>query len=195
MRSSTTPQEEYARYLEWLKWPISDEYITWPTAKHNHPLTYFAANTAWSVTLNRNVFDTASTASVIVSLTRQRDGRTWTFSTSGNDGYFNVAEANVAYDQCIIFRPNGVDSYNDGEIWSVYVTGLPRQDGTIGTISYTVQFTSSTTGYEDSGVVSVPSQNSNDGGGSGGCNSGFGAIIAVLALGIPRAGKFMRDGR
>ncbi len=132
-------ESEYARYLEWLKWPISDEYITWPTAKHDHPLTYFAAETAWSVTLNRNVFATATTAGVVVTLTRNRDGRTWTFSASGYDGYFNVTANNVAYDQCIIFRPNGVDSYNDGEIWSVYISGLPRQDGTTGTISYSVK--------------------------------------------------------
>ena len=245
--SQVLSPEEYARYLEWLKWPIADEYITWPTAKHNHPLTYFAADTAWSVTLNRNVFATASTASVIVSLTRQRDGRTWVFSTSGNGGYFNVAAADVAYDQCIIFRPYGVDRYNDGEIWSVNISGLPRLDGTTGNISYSVEFTDALTGYEedeyddydnnaqddytpepedennnqsdntdtntqdttqeqdtqeqDSNIENQhtdqnQSNNSNDsGGGSGGCNSGFYVLAALLALGIPRAGKFMRDGR
>ena len=235
--SQVLPPDEYARYLEWLKWPIADEYITWPTAKHTHPLTYFDAGTAWSVTLNRNVFDTASTASVIVRLTRQRDGSTWTFSASGSDGYFNVAANDVAYDQCIIFRPNGVNSYNDGETWSVYISGLPRLDGTTGSISYTVEFTDGLTGYEededynndntsdndtqddytpddtsdnqsdntDTNNQDMPqnqeadqnqSNNStNSGGSSGGCNSGFYVIVAVLALGIPRAVKFMRDGR
>ena len=196
--SKLLDEAEYARYLEWLKWPISDEYITWPTAKHNHPLTYFSAETAWSVTLNRNVFATASTAGVIVTLTRQRDGRTWTFSASGYDGYFNVAENNVAYDQCIIFRPNGVDSYNDGEIWSVYISGLPRQDGTTGTISYSVQFSAAKTNYEEdqyqnSGSGQNISENNNSG--SGGCNSGFGIIAAVLILGIRRAGKSVRKGK
>ena len=187
-------QEEYARYLEWLKWPISDEYITWPTAKHSHPLTYFEANTAWSVTLNRNVFNTASSASVIVRLTRNRDGRTWTFSATGNDGYFNVTAADVAYDQCIIFRPNGVESYNNGEIWNVNISGLPRLDGSIGTITYSVAFTNEMTGYEEdndhtSSTNNTPiadNNNNHSDGGSGGCNSGLGVIAVVSALGILR---------
>ncbi|MBR0258345.1 MAG: CAP domain-containing protein [Synergistaceae bacterium] len=146
---NTLTQEEYARYLEWRKWPISDEYITWPTNKHPHPLTYFEGNTAWSVTLNSNVYDECNASAVRVRLTRLADNATWNFGASENGGYFTVADSGVAYDECVIFRPNGVSAYNDGEMWRVEVSGLRRKDGGMGNISYTVQFTSSLTGHEE----------------------------------------------
>ncbi|MBQ7216085.1 MAG: CAP domain-containing protein [Synergistaceae bacterium] len=194
--SETLTQEEYERYLEWLKWPISDEYITWPTAKHLHPLTYFEAGTAWSVTLDRNVFAEVTAADVTVRLTRQSDGRSWTFSGSGSDGYFSVADDTVAYDQCIIFRPDGVSEYRDGEIWRVYVSGLKRLDGTTDSISYSVEFSDEQTGYEESGYSLTPDygySESSKGSSSGGCNSGFGGITAILVLGILR--RKVRAGR
>ena len=157
--SQNMTQEEYSRYLEWLRWPVADEFITWPTSKHPHPLSYFDAETAWSVTLNRDIFGTASTENVTVRLTRQRDGRTWTFSNSGSNGYFNVTDAGVAYDQCIIFRPEGVSSYNNNERWTVDISGLLRRNGVQGNISYTVLFTESATGYEDQNVYEAPGVN------------------------------------
>lgn len=142
-------EEEYARYLDWLKWPISDDYIAWPTPKSPHPLTYFDSQTAWSVTLNGEIYADCNISSVNVKLTRQKDGRTWNFGASGDDGFFNIAPNNVAYDECIIFRPDGVESYSDGEIWQAEITGLTLSDGTEGTISYTVRFTGALTGYEE----------------------------------------------
>ena len=173
-------------------WPISDEYITWPANKILHPLTYFDTDTAWSVTLNSDVFATARLSDVNITLTRQRDGETWYFNSSESDGVFYVTDDDYAYDQCIIFRPDGVGNYRNGEVWRVSISGLPRLDGSIDTISYRVQFTNASTGYEED---YNPSLNRNGGGGgSGGCNAGFGAILAVLMLGIPRAGKSVRDG-
>ena len=201
--------EEYERYLEWLKWPISEEFITWPTNKNPHPLEYFAEGTAWSVTLNSEVFDTCSASSVNVMLTRQSDGNTWTFNASGNDGYFNVTDNSAAYDQCIIFRPEGIGSYNNGETWRVDVSGLTRKDGSAGSLSYNVQFAgednadnnntdnNADNNNTDNNADNHNADNNNSGGSSGGCNSGFGmffAVFAVIALGIPRA-WFMRVGR
>lgn len=210
--SQTLSQTEYARYLEWLKWPISDEFITWPTHKHPHPLEYFAANTAWSVTLNRNVFDTCSAANITVRLIRQSDGRSWVFGTSRSGGYFNVAPNNVAYDECIIFRPEGVSSYNSGEIWRVEVSGLSRIDGRAGTLSYTVQFTGNS-GNDGGSYQPEPNNYNNntdntnnttrqeihhyyheDKNDSWRCNSGWGMTsILALALGILR--RKSRAGR
>ena len=222
--SQTMTQEEYSRYLEWLKWPISDEFITWPTAKHFHPLSYFDAETAWSVTLNRDVFGTASRTGVTVRLTRMRDGVTWTFSSSSSNGYFNVTDDGVAYDQCIVFRPDGVGSYTNGELWTVEIFGLPRKNGGVGSISYQVQFTNTLTGYEEQAVYTDPGVNRDtpekryyqdnnnyyyydEGSGEWvrkrkdgkkdfwDCNSGFGAVpamLAVLIFGIPRRKSSMR---
>ena len=168
----------------YTSWPISDEYITWPSRKHLHPLTYFDAGTAWSVTLNSEVFDSASGYSVSVRLVRRSDGMVWNFGASGSDGYFNVNTEGYAYDECIIFRPNNVSSYRDGETWDVYISGLNRKDGTAGSISYSVIFVDEETGYENENENENDLQNEqqnewqgvggNDGGRSGGCSSGAG---------------------
>ena len=159
-------------------WPISDEYITWPVNKHSHPLTYFDAGTAWSVTLNDEIFETASTASTSVRLTRTSDGRTWNFGGSSSDGYFTINSQGYAIDQCIIFRPDNVSGYSNGETWNVYISGLKRKDGTYGSISYSVTFTGESTGYEEE----MPSTTRNDDSSSGGCNSSAGLLGALLAL-------------
>ena len=132
---------EYAQYLDWLKWPIPDEFITWPTCKHPHPLSWFEAKTAWSVTLNRNVFDKSEPASVSVRMTRLDDGKVWNFGKAGDDGYFEVCPDNVAYDECLIFAPDSIERYMPGETWRVEVFGLTRKDGRPGKFSYIVSFT------------------------------------------------------
>ena len=176
----TLSYEEYQQYLEWLKWPISDEFITWPTSKHEHPLTYFDANTAWSVTLNSEVFDTCRENVVEVKLTRQSDGKIWHFSQSNSYGYFNINKESVAYDECIIFRPQNITSYNNNETWQVEVTGLTRKDGGTGTINYTVKFSNSSTGYEheDENFITYH----DDGESSGGCNFGFSGLALILLI-------------
>ena len=131
---------EYAEYLDWLKWPVPDEFITWPSSKHPHPLSWFEAKTAWSVTLDSNVFDTCRPDSVSVRMTRIDDGRVWNFGRAGNDGYFEAAPNNVAYDECLIFCPDNVDRYTAGQTWRVDVWGLSRKDGRPGSFSYTVIF-------------------------------------------------------
>lgn len=195
----TLNQEEYARYLEWLKWPINDEFITWPANKHPHPLTYFDTETAWSVTLNRNVFNECTASNVSVRLIRENDGKVWRFGGSNSDGYFTIAPNNVAYDECIIFRPNGVTSYNNGEAWRVEVSGLSRVNGGSGSISYTVQFT----GQADTTTPNTTTNTTpNDGTTTtrqeihhyyhedkkdDDCNPGWGAFtLLALAFGIPR---------
>ena len=134
-------QKEYQEYLRWKKWPINDEYITWPSRKMSHPLTYFNAKTAWSVTLNSDVFDEINSRNLSVKLTRQSDGRTWNFSMSRSDGYFTITDNTVAYDQCIIFRPNNLGSYNNGEVWKVEINGLTRGSRGKTSINYSVRFT------------------------------------------------------
>lgn len=190
--SDTLTYEEYQQYLEWLKWPISDEFITWPANKHEHPLTYFDTNTAWSVTLNSEIFDTCKENLVAVKLTRLNDGQMWYFSQASSYGYFNINKENVAYDECIIFRPQNIESYNDNETWQVEVTGLTRKDGRTGTITYTVKFTSSSTGYEEYDSYSSPRYEyyHYEEEESGGCNFGFGGLALILInLGIPRGKK------
>ena len=184
-------QEQYADYQNWLKWPISDEFITWPTHKNSHPLTYFDSETAWSVTLNSEIFEKSNSNSVRVKLTRLSDNKSWNFSSSNSDGVFYDNQESYAYDECIIFRPNNILSYNNGEKWRVDVSGLTRKDGTSGNISYNVNFSSESTGYEDDSysnqqVIYNTEGNKGDSGGGGGCNAGLEIeIFALIILGIP----------
>ena len=134
-------QAEYAEYLDWLKWPIPDEFIAWPSSKHPHPLSWFEAKTAWSVTLNRNVFEHCKPDAVSVRMTRMSDGKTWNFGQAGDDGYFVVCPDNVAYDECLIFCPDDIKTYYAGESWRVDVWGLTRRNGSKGSFTYTVNFT------------------------------------------------------
>lgn len=139
-KSGTLSQREYQEYLRWKRWPINDEFITWPSSKNHHPLRYFDSETAWSVTLNDDVFDRCNDASVSVKLTRARDGRVWNFSATRSDGYFRISHESYAYDECIIFRPVNAE-YRNGELWLVEVSGLSRKKGGTGRISYRVNFT------------------------------------------------------
>lgn len=191
-KSETLTPEEYQEYLEWLQWPISDEFITWPANKHEHPLTYFDSQTAWSVTLNRNVFDDCDISSVKVILTHLSDGETWEFSNDYSDGYFNITDNSVAYDECIIFRPEDISDYSGNDSWRVDISGLTRKDGGLGNISYTVRFTDSSTGYEDPSHTLDSGGQNVDSSSGGGCNAGFG-IFALLILGIPHV-KIIRVG-
>ena len=132
---------EYAEYLDWLKWPIPDEFISWPSSKYPHPLSWFEAKTAWSVTLNRNVFEPCDPDNVSVRMIRLNDGKIWNFGKAGDDGYFVVAPDSVAYDECLIFCPDDIKAYGNGEYWRVEVSGLSRTDGSEGSFTYTVNFT------------------------------------------------------
>ena len=178
-------------------WPIADEFITWPANKHPHPLTYFDAETAWSVILNNSIFSNATTSAASVTLTRVSDGRTWNFTGSGSDGYYTVNTQGYGSGQCIIFRPSGVSAYNSGETWQVRISGLTRKNGGNGTISFSVTFTSETTGYEEE-RPSTGTYSRNDGSTGGGCSSGGAALLFVcvlpMALGIQRR-KYFCAGR
>lgn len=142
--SDIRTRSEYEEYLHWLKWPVSYEFITWPVNRNFHPLRYFNSQTAWSVTLNSEIFDKCDIDSVKVKLTRFRDGRTWIFSKSQSDGYFNISDSGIAYDECIIFRPMDITGYVHNETWRAEITGLTRRNKTgTGNITYNVTFINS----------------------------------------------------
>ncbi len=127
-KSGSLTRNEYEQYLRWLKWPVNYEFISWPVNRTPHPLKYFDPQTAWSVTLNSEIFDECERDSVNVRLMRISDGKIWNFGTTRSDGYFTIADAKVAYDQCIIFRPMDIYSYGHYESWRVDITGLKRKN-------------------------------------------------------------------
>ncbi len=108
--------------------------VAWPAA--NMPVDYFGKNIPWSL----SVGSTVNKAGVTVKLTRVGDGKTWTFSGSesystSSAKYFNVNNDGYGQSGCIIFRPDGISGYEDGDTFNVEITGVGS-----GTIAYTVRF-------------------------------------------------------
>ena len=100
--------------------------ISWPA--QNMPVEYFEKNMPWSIFTGSS--ETAS--DVKVTLTRQSDGRVWNFSQDSADGYFNCT--NYIQNGTIVFRPGDITGYNDGDVFTVSVTGVKTP------FSYTVSF-------------------------------------------------------
>ena len=106
----------------------SPEYgVIWPT--QNMPTEYFNKDFPWSISMGYIVGD-----SVEVELTRLTDNKTWKFSKSSSDGYFNVDNGGYGKQGCIIFRPDGIERYVAGEKFRVNITGLSAP------LSYDVSF-------------------------------------------------------
>ena len=106
----------------------SPEYgVIWPA--QNMPTEYFNKDFPWSISMGYAVSD-----SVEVELIRLSDNKTWKFSKSSADGYFNVDNGGYGEQGCIIFRPDGIERYVAGEKFKVNITGLSAP------LSYEVSF-------------------------------------------------------
>jgi uncharacterized protein YkwD len=102
--------------------------VAWPA--QNMPVEFFGESYPWSVSLGTEVDDTQ----VSVKLTRRSDQRSWTFSAAKKDGYFNVDNRGYGQPGCIIFRPNYIGSYKDGDVFDVSISGIEMP------LNYSVSF-------------------------------------------------------
>lgn len=119
------------------------DFISWP-ASGNFPSDLFAHNTAWSVTLDPTKYQTPRQSDLTVTLTRQSDGKSWTFQGDGyapsyNEDYFNVDLDYYGVPNCIIFRPEGVETY--AGTYTVRIEGLKTTGGrSVDDFTYSVDF-------------------------------------------------------
>lgn len=127
--------------------------IKWPAAGY-FPVEVFGSYTPWSITLNPDLYDwTSGRAGHTVTLVRQRDGMSWTFTDADTDKsgeYFNFEEGGYGVANCFIFRPNpaSVGSYLNGDVFTVTLSGgiTSASTGQPVTISYTTRFMSHAAG-------------------------------------------------
>ena len=146
-----TTSTGYREYVtEWITDTSGEgcayDFIAWPSSGFfpNNIPTAFHRNTAWSVTLSTARYRTPSADSVKVTLQRASDGKTWVFSnantyTPANSGlYFNVSTQNYAVSNCIIFRPDGIGTYEG--VYTVTIEGLQTVAGTPTSLTYQVDF-------------------------------------------------------
>ena len=102
--------------------------VCWPAA--NMPVSFFNPNAPWSVSLDRWV----NAESISVKLVRDKDGKTWNFSSANSDGDFYVSNLDYGQTGCIIFRPNDINEYKAGDSFYVSILGAGEE------IDYTVDF-------------------------------------------------------
>lgn len=102
--------------------------VAWPA--QTMPTDYFGVNYPWSISMGYEV----NQDSVQVKLVRLSDNRTWNFSSLSADGYFNVNNDGYGQTGCIIFRPDNIDAYANGDKFQVTITGLNTP------VSYQVSF-------------------------------------------------------
>ncbi|MDO4556738.1 MAG: YDG domain-containing protein, partial [Lachnospiraceae bacterium] len=114
--------------------------VAWPARQM--PIKYFKTNYPWSVSTTTNV----NPDTVNVKLTRSSDQKVWNFSGASTSAEtksdFYVSETIYGTGECIIFIPDSIDSFVNGDSYSVEITDI---DGTNGkSISYTVDFFATT---------------------------------------------------
>lgn len=120
------------------------DFIAWPPSGY-FPSGLFGVNQAWSVSLNESRYAAPAQSALIVTVQHDSDGQTWIFSgaeayTPADSGpYFRVDTDNYGVRYCLIFRPDGIGSY-DGT-YTVSVSGLRDTGGNdIDEFSYRVTF-------------------------------------------------------
>ena len=79
------------------------------------PVDYFDREYPWSVSTG----ETLEASDIHVTLTREADGKEWTFSEEKSDGLFSVDNDDCGQDGCVSFRPelSGISEYADGDVF------------------------------------------------------------------------------
>lgn len=137
----------------------SDSYIAWPS-DGAFPIQYLAADEyidtvidcPWSINLG-SPYAEPSKDTVVLKLTRVRDGKTWTFDKNtpnlGEDGYYDGSKLHLAVDnggygmiKAIIFRPDpeSLGVIEHGDVFKVELSGIKYTDGSAATLSYDISF-------------------------------------------------------
>lgn len=125
--------------------PVSFRYIAYPAGGY-FPTEVMKPTTAWSVSPNPELYEVPAASKVKITVTRERDSKTWKLSSADNKvteagRYMNVETEGYGSGPAIIFRMDGIGSLQAGERYHVQVDGLGSlHDGSPASITYTVQF-------------------------------------------------------
>ena len=125
----------------WKNPMTSYQMITWP-AQTAFPTDFFGPRDPWSVSLNPDIYDAAKVNQITVQLTRITDGKKWRFShSSQTDGYFTINTENYGQTPfTIIFQPNNVREYLQGDYYQVEIYNVYQKNGQKTTIQYETRF-------------------------------------------------------
>jgi uncharacterized protein YkwD len=143
---------------------VAYDTVKWPAAGA-FPTEVFAASDPWSVTLNPATYSyTTGTAGHVVTLYRERDGMSWTFTsanTNKNGQYFNFDTNGYGVADCFVFRPDPstIGRYTPGDVYDVSISGgiTLKSTGAPATIKYSTRFISQVAGSTDTTLPELPS--------------------------------------
>lgn len=121
--------------------------VAWPA--QNTPVELLRPYLPWSVSFG-TILDEGS---IQVTLKNIQNGQVWNFSNSAKDGELYVDNGGYGQSGCVIFRPKGIQSYKDGERFSVTITGRSIFGDEV-SAAYDVNFFA---GYQKQNTVSVKS--------------------------------------
>lgn len=155
------------------------DFIAWP-ASGNFPTSQLSYGTAWSVSVNPDKYQTPRQENITVTMTRESDGRVWTFTGDDYDPnaylYFHVDNGGYGVSNCIIFSPSGIGVY-DGN-YTVHIDGLKTLDGEdVTDFDYKVNFFNA--GQSSGGWGWGGDNDSTGTGGSQGIDDGVATAIMV----------------
>lgn len=123
---------------------VDYDHVKWPNNGY-FPAEFFAGDDAWSISFNPEKYSAPQLSQVGVELKRQSDNKVWILDKSDNQivngqEYFNINNDGYGIPYCIIFRPNGLESYNNGDVYDVKITGIKDKKGSSTVIQYQVKF-------------------------------------------------------
>ena len=101
--------------------------VAWPASNTSLEYLGSSGNLAWSYSYGKHL-DRSNVSVVLTQLDRssRRELNRWTFNedTSSNvnsEKYFNVDNSNIGLTGCVIFRPDGIDSFRVGDLYHVTI--------------------------------------------------------------------------
>lgn len=121
---------------------VDYDYISWP-AGGNFPVEFFRGDDPWSVTLNPAKYSSPIKSEIKVTIHNLTSGMIYNFGPGDSDSsgkYFNVDTGGYGVANCIIFRPAGIGSYDEGESYEVTVNGVKTKRGDRAIIIFIVNF-------------------------------------------------------
>lgn len=106
--------------------------VAWPSQQT--PLSHFISATSqpWSVSFDRKM----DIVQLQVTVTRNKDGKTWRFSQDHADGIFYVNNERYGQTGCVIFRPDNLGSIGAGDTFTVEIIDHEHEE----CLRYTVTF-------------------------------------------------------
>ncbi len=119
-------------------------FISWPPSGNclNEIISYDAP---FTITLNPDKFQTPQDADIKITVTRESDGKVWTFDsntnrTPGNSQYMLIETSGYGISNCIIFRPDVDDLDTHLGVYTFSVSGIYKNNGTAVTLNYKTDF-------------------------------------------------------